>query len=217
VAISPYLDQREFRNTALRWAVATRTQLDRWEPLVAWYLRENMYGDDPHTGLLVWRARNEHHLALVAAAHLVKTVGHLAPPFQGLRQVVRDEITESRDLLEHWQENQPILNARPREAEPPKPSGKRYVTRNPKQSPYWSTAWDSKHGAMLSPHVPASEVRSLAQRVEAYAVQQDPALEQYVPEQVPLTLWVYDRGWWPLPRAERVVPAWLTDSGGIAT
>jgi hypothetical protein len=81
-------------------------------------------------------------------------------------QVVRDEITEMRDLNEHWKDNAPVFNVRPRPGQPKRPTGRAFVARNPDGGPYWWLAWDSQAGPKLSPNVPAAAVRELLDRVQ---------------------------------------------------
>jgi hypothetical protein len=200
VVTDPYFDQPAFARAALHWAISTRLQLDRWEPLVARHLRQTAYGDEPVSSVGIWQARTEHHFCLIAAAHLVKTLPLLDPPFLGVAQITRDEIVETRDLLEHWQENQPIFNQRPRPRQPPRKTGQRYASRNPARSPYFWLAWQSSLGPMLTPNVPAAEVRALVERVEADVVNADPDLGRFIPPHVAESPWTRDdSGWWPRP------------------
>src|SRR5215216_602583 len=115
----------------LLWGIATRRQLERWEPLVASNLRAHLAGRPP-AGADIWSAEIEHHLALVAARNLIQAL-ELAPAASvSVDPTLRDELIEGRDLHEHWPDNMPVFNVTPRPAEPPYPSGKRFAARNPK-------------------------------------------------------------------------------------
>ena len=130
-----YFDLGGYAAVALRWAIATRTGLDRWELALAVYLRQQVYREGPVSGANTWTGRTEHHLTLVAAAHLVKATGRLRPPVKGIRQVLRDELGQTRGLLEHWEENQPIFNVHPRPAEPNLKSGRDFAEKQPRCEP----------------------------------------------------------------------------------
>lgn len=197
-----YFDRGGFADAALRWAIATRAGLDRWERALAVYLRQQMYHDAPVSAGNIWRGRTEHHLTLVAAAHLEKAMGRLAPPVKGVPQVLRAEVRQTRDLLEHWEENQPIFNVHPRPADPRHRSGKKFAESNPGASPYMAWAnWNSANGPMLTPHVPAVEVRALIASVERRVVEDRPEMARFVPLVDPNApeLWLKESGIWPHP------------------
>jgi hypothetical protein len=59
-----YFDERMLNRQRLLWAIALRRQLERWEPLVASYLRAVMADREPD-GADVWSGEIEHNLALI--------------------------------------------------------------------------------------------------------------------------------------------------------
>ena len=68
--VSDYFDERTVNRARLLWVIATRRQLERWEPIAAAALladRDGRQLDDAD----VCSAVIEHHFALVAAAHLL--------------------------------------------------------------------------------------------------------------------------------------------------
>lgn len=65
-----YFDPTMVNQQRLRWTVATRQQLERLERLVAAHLLDKWAGRAPN-GPETWRAKIEHHLAHVAASHLL--------------------------------------------------------------------------------------------------------------------------------------------------
>jgi hypothetical protein len=193
VRAEDYFDGNELRNTALRWAVATRMQLDRWEPLVAVHLRGKLGARE------AWLARNEHHLAVVAAAHMITASDKIVPAIPGTSDIVRQEIEETRHLLEHWYENQPIFNIKPSPREPEKKSGRAYAARNPDQGPYIAVRWDLRTGPLLTPNVPAATVRGLIGRIEKRALADNPDLAQFLAPSPP-SPWGWDEGIGWMPR-----------------
>jgi hypothetical protein len=66
-------DRRGIDRQLLYWAVATRRQLGRWEPLVAANLRAQR-GGPPFSDVLIWQAAHEHHFLLIAARHLITAI-----------------------------------------------------------------------------------------------------------------------------------------------
>ena len=70
---SDYFNAGMRNRERLRWTLATRRQLERWEPLVAAFLLAKwarQTSDDPS----LWAAEAEHHFALVAAHHLFQAL-----------------------------------------------------------------------------------------------------------------------------------------------
>jgi len=65
-----YFDELMVNRERLLWAVATRRQLERWEPYVAAAVRDDGLSDDRD----IWAAAIEHHFALVAAHHLFQAL-----------------------------------------------------------------------------------------------------------------------------------------------
>jgi hypothetical protein len=74
-----YFDGVMVHRQRLLWAIATRQQLERWEPLVASVIRLNLYDSLVPDGVTVWTAQMEHHFALIAARNLFKALD-LDPP-----------------------------------------------------------------------------------------------------------------------------------------
>jgi hypothetical protein len=186
-----YFDDLMINRQRLLWAIATRQQLERWEPYVAAAVRDDGLSDSD-----IWAAEIEHHLALVAARHLIQAL-ELAPTGVSIDPTVRDELVEGRDLHEHWLDNLPVFLKTPRMAQPQFPSGKRYAARNPDRDPYRWDSWGNMTGPMLLPHVPASELHALVDAVEAEVLAQDEALERFVPERK-ASPWRFENGeWWP--------------------
>lgn len=175
---SPAMQDR----TLMIWSIACRRQLERWEPLVAEYLRLTLANESP-SGRLVWDANIEHHLLLVACHNLVKAIDKFDADIP-IDPVVKAELTQVRDLLEHWHENMPIFNVKPRQSEPKYPSGKAFTERNPGRSPYWWLYWDSKENQTgVTINVSARAVYELVEKVQRYVFERDPGLIRFVPEE----------------------------------
>ena len=194
----PYFDVQTLNAQLLFWGGATRTQLDRWEPLVAEIVREGFAKIGPRGGL-VWRARMERHFCLIAAGHLVKVLdkGQFGIPID---QVLRAELIEGRDLQEHWHENMPIFNAKI--GQPQHRSGLDFAQRNSTGRPYSWANWSSKVGAQLLPHVAATDVHGLIDRCEEYAIRVAPNLAPFRTPRAP-SPWIEtpeSSGWWPRGR-----------------
>jgi hypothetical protein len=193
-----YFDKRTLNRQRLFWALATREQLARWEPLVAssllQQLQENSDGLDDTE---IWLAQMEHHFVLVAARNLVQAL-ELAPASRVvINPTMRAELIEGRDLLEHWSENMPIFNVTPRPAQPRYRSGKDFAARNPRHRPYWWLGWSNKTGARLMPHVHAPALHDLLDAVEKEVLADDESLKRFVPPRAP-SPWVRENGeWWP--------------------
>ncbi len=191
---------------ALSWAVATRVQLARWEPLVADHLLEQTYKIPfPEAGY--WQAHREWHFCLIAARNLIGALDLLDPPLT-VDQVLRDEIIEARDLNEHWKENMPVFNVRPRRRQPPRPTGRSFAARNPVAGPYFWFTWDSNVGPKLTPSVPAAAIHDLLDRVQARVLNDYPDLAKFIPPSSP-SPWIDHperNGWWPRP-ADPETPA----------
>jgi hypothetical protein len=189
-----YFDERMLNRQRLLWAIATRRQLERWEPLVAAALRTHSAGQQPD-GEDVWSAEIEHHFALVAARNLVRAL-ELAPAASvSIHPTLRAELIEGRDLHEHWLENMPVFNVTPRPTQPRHRSGKDFAARNPKRGPYWWLGWNNKTGALLLPHVSAPALHQLLDAVEAEVLANDGSLSDYVPPRAP-SPWLHQKGEW---------------------
>src|SRR5581483_1606916 len=112
-----YFDSMMINRQVLIWAVATRTQLERWESLVAARVRSGFGGAIEFPDADIWRAEIEHHLLLIAARHLLRASDMLDPKLP-VPSVVSAEVIEGRDLHEHWDENLEIFNTTPRPSQP---------------------------------------------------------------------------------------------------
>jgi hypothetical protein len=169
------------RRQTLMWALAARTQLDRWEPLVFEYLQSN--GQGKMSSDRIWQGEVEHHFALVAFDHMLEALRIWEAPIR-LPDLVVKETAEVRDLLTHWVDNMPVFNQRPRPRDPGYPTGKSFAARNPKNGPYCWWAWNYRHGAMLTPNVAASDAREAIHEVQLAVLLDDPDLARFVPPEV---------------------------------
>jgi hypothetical protein len=113
----------------LLWTIATRQQLERWEPLVAAEVRRRFQGGQLD-GIEIWQAEIEHHFTLVAARNLFHALD--LPPASSIPvdATLRSELIEGRDLHEHWKENLLVFNVSPRREDPKYPWGRRFTERN---------------------------------------------------------------------------------------
>lgn len=68
-----YFDTPMLNRQRLLWAIATRRQLERWEPIVAEDTRRGLDGSqlDPWD---IWSAEVERHFLLVAARNLLRAL-----------------------------------------------------------------------------------------------------------------------------------------------
>ena len=196
---SDYFDQAAVARAALSWAIATRVQLARWEALVADRLREDTY-QMPFPAAGYWQAHREWHFCLIAARNLIRALDRFDPAL-AMDHVLHEEIIEVRDLNEHWEENMPVFNVRPRSSKPSRRSGKAFAARNPARGPYYWFIWDSQSGPKLTPNVPAAAVHELLDRVHARVLTDYPDLAEFVPPPSP-TPWIDHperNGWEPRP------------------
>lgn len=174
-----YFKPSTVRREALVWAVATRMQIDRWEPLVLAWVRAEMEGTD-FPGRDHWRGQIEHHFLVVAARQLIRAIGMLDPP-EPVDNLMRKDIIGTRDLQAHWDENMPVFNRFPRSASPARKSGQSYMETNPAARPYVWQAWNSDVGARVTPNATSDNLRGLVDRVEARVLAEEPSLAAYVP------------------------------------
>ena len=193
-----YFDTLMVNRQRLLWAVATRRQLERWEPYVAaavlrGYERRQLDGAD------IWLAQIEHHFALIAARNLLRALDLEPATRVVIDSTLRDELIEGRDLHEHWVENLPVFNVRPRQVQPGYPSGRDFAKRHPDRGPYSSLRWSSKTGARLMPNVSAPALHQLLDEVEAEVLADDAALARFVPPRAPSPWLRRDEEWWPQP------------------
>ena len=98
--VGDYFGDGMVNRQRLFWSVATRRQLDRWEPFVAAAVRRDLTRQTLG-GAEIWAAEMEHHFALVAARNLIRALD--LPPASGVAidPTVRAELIEGRDLSEH--------------------------------------------------------------------------------------------------------------------
>ena len=194
-----YFDRYEYL-PAMGWAVATRTQLDRWEPLVAAWVAEEIGDRVPFPAPDYWRARHEWHFLIIAARNLIGSFDLLANP-PVLDSTIRDEIIEVRGVNEHWKENMPVFNVKPPPGPPPHRTGKSFAARNPGRSPFGlALNWNIKAGALVTPNVSASDLHGLIDRVQEPIVADHPELAEYVPARLP-SPWLKDPRWGWFPRS----------------
>ena len=182
------------------WAIATRVQLERWEPLVAANLIAGLEGSD-FPDRLIWQAETEHHFLLIAGRNLLRAID-VTDTETYVDPVVRSELVEGRDLHEHWPENMPLFNVTPRVGSPTHRSGKAFAARNPDTGPYSWLSWDSLAGPLVLPNVPASSMHALVDEVEAVVMERDPLLSRFLLERQRSPWLGPDHGsdrWWPRP------------------
>ena len=191
-----YFDARMLNRQRLLWTIATRRQLDRWEPYVAAAGRSS---DQQLDGADIWAAEIERHFALVAAGHLLRALELEPASAVAVDATLRSELRGGRDLVEHWVENAPVFNVTPRPRQPTHPSGLAFAERNPDRGPYFPLAWNPKEGPSLLPHVSAPALRELLDAVEAEVLAADPTLASYVPPRERSTWQYADGEWWPRP------------------
>ena len=199
MTLGPYFDDLMVARQRLLWTVATRRQLERWEPLVARFVRADL-DHRPIDGGDVWIAAIEHHFTLIAVRNLFRALD-LAPPESNVSvdPTLRAELIEGRDLNEHWVDNMPVFNVMPRTAQPKYATGQRFAARNPRNGPYNWESWSNTTGAMLTPHASAPALHDVLDAVEAEAVSITPSLRDYVPARAP-SPWLRERDeWWPKP------------------
>jgi hypothetical protein len=196
-----YFDLQMVNRSRLLWAVATRRQLERWEPYVAAHTYAR-YGRRRVRDADIWLAQIEHHFALIAARNLIRVLELEPVSSVPLDPVVRAELIEGRDLHEHWIENLPVFNIKPSPRDPPRRSGKDFAARNPGRGPYWWLGWNNKKGAMLMPNVPAPVLHDLIDGVEAEVLATGESLARFIPPRA-ASPWTRERGeWWPVAEPE---------------
>lgn len=174
-----YFDAPAARRQILFWIVATRRQMDRWEPLVAEFLRHQLRREQLPAEL-IWQGEAERHMAIIAARNLVRCVQELPHSVATLDASLAQRIEDARNLLEHWDENAPIFNVTPTQERPPRRSGQRFLEQQPGRSPYCWWAWTNHDGALLAPGLPAEEVREGLDRAQREVLDADPDLARFV-------------------------------------
>jgi hypothetical protein len=194
-----YFNERMVNRQLLIWAIATRRQIERWEPLVAANLRAQYVGAPPFPDAFIWEAATEHHFLQIAARNLIRAID-LATPTVPIEPKIRAELIEGRNLHEHWVDNLPVLSVTPRAEQPKHRSGKAFAARNPGRGPYWWLGWTNTEGPMILPNVPAQAVHELVDRVEATVMARDSGLRRFIPPRQPSPWLGEDAGddrWWP--------------------
>jgi hypothetical protein len=197
-----YFDESMVNQMRLRWTIATRRQLERWEPIVASFVRD-LYARPRRStdGMTIWSAWMEHHFALVAAAHLMQALDLSPASRVSVDPTLRAEVVEGRHLHEHWLDNMPVFNVNPPPSDPPRPSGKAFAKRNPKPGnyPYWWLGWSAETGARLLPHVSAPALHQVLDAVEKEVLADVPDLSPFVPPRAPSPWAQHEGQWWPKP------------------
>jgi hypothetical protein len=191
-----YFDERMVNRQRLLWTMATRRQLERWEPYVAAAVLRRTEGRELDSAD-IWSAEIEHHFALVAGRHLLRALEFEPATRVSIDPTLRAELIQGRDLHEHWPDNLPVFNISPRVDEPPRPSGRDFAARNPDRGPYWWLGWSNKTGAQLLPHVSAPALHHVLDEVEAEVLANDAELTRFVPPRAPSPWLQQDGEWWP--------------------
>lgn len=161
----------------LLWSVAARRQLDRWEPLVETFIRSLLAKTemDPAS---IWQGEAEYHFLLVALNHMIEAADIKSTV--AFDQTFRDEIIDTRHLLEHWRDNMEAFNTTPRVKPPARRSGKNYATRHPRSSPYSWRRYGDPVGAMVTPDVSAVQVRAELDKVDAAVLKLRPKMARFI-------------------------------------
>ncbi len=192
----------------LLWAGAVRQLLASWEPLVAKFIQiglDKQMTPPPLTWTTMapgemWLGETQRHQLLIAANNLLKAIKLMDhPPKVDL--AVSKELAEVRDLNEHWVENMPIFNVRPRPRDPGYPSGKEFAKRYERHDPYCWWAWDGERGPLLSPNVSATQMHELVDAAVAAVVADRPDLAGSIEEAAPRPWHIPatpgEHMWWP--------------------
>ncbi len=193
-----YFDEGMVNRQRLLWTIATRRQLERWEPYVAASVVRS-FEDRQLDSADVWAAAIEHHFALVAARHLLRALELEPGARASIDSTLRAELIEGRDLHEHWLDNMPVFNVSSRAEQPPRRSGREFARRNPDRDPYWWLAWSTRTGPQLLPNVSAPALRQVLDEVEAEVIGNDASLARFVPSRAPSPWLRQDGEWWPKP------------------
>ena len=196
--VGDYFDDVMVNRQRLIWTVATRRQLERWEPYVAAAVRADVGGvRTVLSSAELWAAATEHHFALVAAHHLLKALELEPPSIVTPDPAIRAELIDGRHVHEHWDEYMAVFNTRPPRVKQLGRSGRAFAARNPNATPFIWLRWSSTGGAELLPKVSAPDLHHLLDAVESEVLADDPTLSEYVPPREP-SPWLYENGeWWP--------------------
>jgi hypothetical protein len=181
----------------LLWTIATRRQLERWEPVKAAIVLDFLRGRQPD-GPDIWSAEIEKHLALVAAVNLLRALDLSPPTAVSIEPILRAELKEGRDLVEHWPDNMPVFNVSPRVQQPPRSSGKSFAARNPRRRPYGQIDYRPETGVWLLPNVSAQALHRLLDDVEAEVLSKNDSLRRFIPPRAP-SPWLREGSRW-LPK-----------------
>jgi hypothetical protein len=188
----------------LLWTVATRQALERWESSVAAAIRLDLQEQRRPPGQLIWTAEIDRHWTFIAARNLLRALKttDLGLMVDGELEAA---VIQHRDLLEHWDENMPVFNIRPRQADPGRKSGREYARKYPDSTPYGNIRWNSADGPLLGSGVTAMQLHALLDDVQARTVAQHPSLESYIPNRA-RSPWLGDEAggdrWFPKPLKE---------------
>ena len=172
-------DEPMLSRQRLLWAIATRRQLERWEPYVARDVAE-LHAGRQLPGIDVWAAQIEHHLLLVAARNMLGALDVKPKSRIKIDKKVRTDLIGGRGIVEHWRENWYAFTSYPR-AEPPHPSARKWAERNPRSGPFDWLDRTSAEGALVLPSVPADTLHGIVDAVEGEAVAARPSLASYIP------------------------------------
>ena len=195
----PYFEGVMPERQALVWAAAVRRQLERWEPLVARHTLLLLEPTRSMPTVVYFEGETERHLLLSALRNLLIAIRLMDHPPK-VNRAVADEMIQTRDLNEHWDENMPVFAVTPRSRDPQWPSGKAFADRNRERSPYCWWAWDSQRGPLVSPNVSATQIHELVEATIVAAVAAEPQFAGIVADAAPRpwrTPVKEGDSWWP--------------------
>ena len=181
------------RGSASLWAIATRRQLERWEPYLARNVAE-LHARRQLPGIDVWAAQIEHHLLLVAARNMLGALDVEPKSSVQIDGDVRTDLIGGRGIVEHWRENWHAFTSHPR-PEPSHRGAREWAERNPRGGPFNWLDWTSTEGARVLPSVSADALHGIVDAVEAEAVAARPNLAEYIPPRAP-SPWRREHGEW---------------------
>lgn len=183
-----YFDESMQYRMLLQFSIAVRRQLDRWEALVSESINHAMRNEE-NPGRLIWDTEIEHRLLLSSCGQLLKSLD-MSDLEVEVDPVMRAELKEVPDLLEHWENNMQIFNVNPRPEIPRFRSGKSFLARNPDRSPYSALRWkmhihgnDSELTVYVTVNVSRDQVLALVQDVQRAVLEASPGLARFVPEE----------------------------------
>lgn len=187
----------------LRWCLATRRELDRWEELLAQFGMLLQKNEKP-PGALAWELRMEHHFALVAADNLRRALNRVN--HTGFLKDLHHDLELLRHLHEHWDQQEDVF-ANAADPGPLNKTASAFHDRHPGRSPYGFFNFNSKTGPMLGPAVLAWELRLALDRIEEKAIKSSPGLARFLTPRPP-SPWVCDEydNWWPNPAGPAPAP-----------